>query len=68
MVKLEGNPSLSASDLRIRAKTEWKVPIHRFFDSLSPTNSPIRAFISLAALLVKVNAKMEKGSTPCDIR
>ena len=46
----------------------WKVPIQRLRASLSPTRLPMRVFISLAALLVKVKAKMEKGSTPCVIR
>ena len=43
---------------------EWKVPIQ------SPTGpgagaGPIRCFISPAALLVKVTAKMRSGGTPC---
>ena len=37
----------------------WKVPIQRLRASCSPTSCPIRAFISRAALLVKVRDKME---------
>ena len=68
MVKLEGNPNLSASLLKIRAKTEWKVPIQRFLASLVPTISAIRFFISRAALFVNVNAKILNESTPKLIR
>lgn len=39
-----------------------------FLDSLSLTNSPTLFFISFAALLVKVNDKIEKGSIPCEIK
>ena len=53
---------------KILAKTEWNVPIHRFFASLLPTRLAIRFFISLAALLVKVRARILKASTPSRIK
>src|SRR5690606_28373420 len=59
---------LSASNRRIFAKILWKVPIQRFLASLAPTIFEIRFFISRAALLVNVNAKILNGSTPCDIK
>src|SRR5690606_40040074 len=55
---------LSASNRRILAKILWKVPIQRFLASLAPTIFEIRFFISRAALLVKVSAKILNGSTP----
>ena len=40
------------------------LPIHKFFASLLPTIAAILFFISLAALFVKVRAKILKASTP----
>ena len=42
----------------------WNVPIQMLRASPSPITFPMRSFISRAALLVNVSAKMEKGSTP----
>ena len=50
------------------SKTEWKVPIQRDLAFPSPTTFAIRSFISLAALLVKVSAKILKGSIPLVIK
>ena len=68
IVKSEVKPILWASNLKILAKTEWNVPIHIFLDSLSPIIDEILNFISLAALLVNVRAKISKGSTPFSTR
>ena len=65
MVKFELNPIFSASALKIRAKTLWKVPICRYLAFSSPTKRPILSFISRAALLVKVNASICQGFIPC---
>ena len=54
----------SAFSLNRRAKTEWKVPM-RMKRALGPTSFSIRSRISRAALLVKVRARIEEGSTPC---
>jgi hypothetical protein len=64
MVKREGYPSRLPSFLRILAKIEWKVPIHSRLARSGPTRFPIRSFISLAALLVKVRARMFPGRIP----
>ena len=64
MEKLLVKPIFSASMRRMRAKMEWKVPIHTLRASLALTSCMMRSFISRAALLVKVSAMMLKGSTP----
>ena len=48
----------------ILAKMEWKVP-HQIYWDLSPTKAVILSFISLAALLVKVIARIDPGATLC---
>ena len=45
-------------------KTEWKVPIQSLRAALSPTIIAILSFISEAAFLVKVKARMREGSPP----
>ena len=60
MVKLDFRPTASAWMRRMRAPTEWNVPIHRLSTGRFRTAST-RAFISRAALLVKVTAKTSWG-------
>ena len=67
-MKLGWYPICSASTLKMRENTEWKVPICNLDEASTPTNAPIRSFISLAALLVKVKASMFQGFTPNEIR
>src|SRR5581483_10260217 len=55
-------PRWAASRRRIRAQAEWNVDTHIFW-ATGPTRSPTRSFISSAALLVKVMARMAKGET-----
>ena len=43
---------------------EWKVPIWILLDFLSPTMRAILSFISEAAFLVKVRARILDGSEP----
>ena len=54
------------SFLRIRAPSEWKVPINKgpWFLFLASCLPNTRSRISLAALLVKVIARMFSGRTP----
>ena len=68
IVNAFGKPRRSAYSLSMRANMEWKVPIHRRRERSRPTMDAMRSFISLAALLVKVRAMMEDGSTPDSIR
>ena len=44
--------------------TEWKVPMYSLLAFLSPTMSAILSFISEAAFLVNVNARIRDGSHP----
>jgi|GEM_PF-6506494 len=44
-------------------KMEWNVPIQRYLATCGPTTLAILSFISRAALLVKVSARMEDGGT-----
>ena len=55
----------SASERRIREKTEWNVPIHNRRTIRSSVREAIRSFISRATLFVKVSAKMLWGGSPC---
>src|SRR5574344_1604103 len=45
-------------------KTEWNVPIYSFLAALAPTIRAILSFISFAALLVKVRARILSGAHP----
>ena len=53
-------PSLSISLRRIRTQAEWKVETH-MIRARRPTSASTRSFISAAALLVKVIARIEPG-------
>ena len=46
----------------MRTQAEWKVETH-IDRTAPPTRAPTRPFISLAALLVKVMARIESGGT-----
>src|SRR5919109_5622404 len=52
----------AASRRRIRAQAEWNVDTHIFW-ATGPTSWPTRSFISSAALLVNVMARMANGET-----
>ena len=56
-------PISGASARSILAKMEWNVPIQSARAS-GPTKAVMRSCISRAALLVKVRARMRKGSAP----
>ena len=56
-------PSLAASARRIRTHIEWKVDTH-IARARGPTSAATRSFISPAALLVKVIARISPGCTP----
>ena len=58
MVKLLFSPTNSAWRRRIFTDSEWNVPIQAMPSPASPSNRPIRSFISRAALLVKVTDKI----------
>src|SRR6478735_7146897 len=60
MEKLDLKPTRSISLRRIRTHAEWKVETHMIRARL-PTRSSTRSFISAAALLVKVIARIEPG-------
>src|SRR5262245_24754746 len=60
MVKLDLKPSLSISLRRIRTHEEWNVDTH-ISRARRPTSASTRSFISAAALLVKVIARIEPG-------
>ena len=47
----------------MRTQAEWKVDTH-IFSATGPTRAATRSFISSAALLVKVMARISKGETP----
>jgi hypothetical protein len=60
MVKFDFSPTSSACRRSIRVASAWKVPSH--MPSATPQTSwPTRAFISRAALLVKVTARISFG-------
>ena len=56
-------PIFTASLRRIRAQSEWNVPIHRPPQGMDVMSST-RRFISAAALLVNVAAKIWLGARP----
>ena len=60
MVKLDLKPSLSISLRRMRTQAEWNVETH-IRRARGPTSASTRSFISAAALLVKVIARIEPG-------
>ncbi len=68
MVNVAGKPIESAYSRRKRMNTEWKVPIHRRRALRSPTMAATRSFISVAAFLVKVRARIRSAGTPFSIR
>ena len=68
MVKRGLYPMRSASVLRICENTLWNVPICKYRAALIPTMLAMRSRISLAAVLVKVSAKIFHGSMPLSIR
>ena len=47
-----------------RTQNEWNVEISGLASERAPTSESTRSAISAAALLVKVTARMESGSTP----
>ena len=61
IVKFVLRPTSSAWRRRIFTPMEWKVPSHGMPSTASPTISPMRCFISRAALLVKVTARISDG-------
>ena len=61
MVKLDCSPTNSAWARSIRAATLWKVPSHGIDSIAPPEMALIRSFISRAALLVKVTARIWLG-------
>src|SRR5213076_692784 len=66
MVNDDEYPSRDASRRRMRMHAEWNVDTHIFW-ATGPTRAPTRDFISSAALLVKVMARISKGETPCSL-
>ena len=61
MVKFDLRPTSSAWRRRMRTESEWKVPSQGMPSMTPPTRWPTRAFISRAALLVKVTARISLG-------
>src|SRR5438270_14041913 len=59
----EENPSRLASARQIRTQAEWNVDTHIAF-ARGPTRAATRSFISPAALLVKVIARISPGEAP----
>src|SRR5687767_8892030 len=64
MLNAAGNPARGASRRRRRAEVAWKVPTQSAAEAAGPTRARIRSVISLAALLVKVKARMPEAGTP----
>ena len=62
MVNDDFRPSFAASARRIRTHIEWKVDTH-IARARGPTRWATRSFISPAALLVKVIARISPGCT-----
>src|ERR1035437_4261376 len=54
----------SMSRRKMRTQKEWKVEMSGLASDEWPSSRSTRAAISLAALLVKVTARMESGATP----
>ena len=67
MVKLFFSPTSSACRRRIFTPIEWKVPSHGMPSTICPTIWPTRSFISRAALLVKVTARISRGLRAAEI-
>ena len=63
MVNVDFIPSCAASARRMRTHIEWNVDTHMARARL-PIRSPTRSFISRAALLVKVMARISPGWAP----
>ena len=61
MVKSDVKPNKDDSMRRMRLKMLWKVPIHKAEAQSAPTVREMRSFISRAALLVNVRARMLHG-------
>ncbi len=61
MVKFDFSPTSSAWRRRIFTEIEWKVPIQGIPSTVCPSSRPTRSFISRAALLVKVTARISFG-------
>ena len=61
MVKSGLSPTSSAWRRKIFTPIEWKVPSQGMPSTTPPTISPMRCFISRAALLVKVTARISLG-------
>ena len=65
MVKVERMPSAACSERRMRTQAEWKVEIHMARET-RPSIASRRSRISLAALLVKVMARICPASARPD--
>ena len=63
MVNVVFSPICAASARRIRTHIEWNVDTH-MARARPPTRSATRSFISRAALLVKVIARISPGWAP----
>ena len=61
MVKSDFRPTSSAWRRSTLVPIEWKVPSQGMPSAIEPTSAPTRSFISRAALLVKVTARMSNG-------
>ncbi len=61
IVKLDLRSAISACLRRIFTPMEWKVPSHGMPSTMPPIIAPMRFFISLVALLVKVTARISLG-------
>ena len=59
--ELRREPEAVASRRRIRTHAAWKVDTH-IFSATGPTSAPTRSFISSAALLVNVMARISNGA------
>ncbi len=68
MVNVDLRPMVDASARRIRTQEEWNVEIHMRWAAY-PMSRSMRSFISRAALLVKVIARISCGrAAPVRIR
>ena len=63
MLNRDGKPMRSASRRSMRTHAEWNVDTHMRW-ATGPTRVATRSFISAAALLVNVMARISKGDTP----
>ena len=68
MVKLFFSPTSSACRRRIFTPIEWKVPSQGMPSTICPTIWPTRSFISRAALLVKVTARISARMRATEIQ